>query len=75
MAKRKIESILEGMTLTEIVEWYKERNEYRIDRAYKLGQVDILRNEMHLTAIQIAEKLGINESSARRLIYDLNHKK
>lgn len=72
--KLKMKDALEGKTLDEQVKWFKRYLAYHVSRSRMLGKIEAYL-EMGLTPLQIAERIGIPESSARRYAYDLELEK
>lgn len=68
---KKIEQILEGKSTEEIIKWFKRRMAYEVGRARNLGRVEALLDEGY-TPLQIANKLDIPESRARRYVHDVD---
>ena len=69
MAKTKLHEILEGKSLDEIITWHKRRMSSEVGKAYNLGLVKAY-TDFGYTPSQIAEKLNMPESRARRLVYE-----
>ena len=62
---------LERKTQTKIIdERFKHKMNYEVTRAYRIGQIVAYMNEGY-SGVQIAEKLGIAESSVRALMQNV----